>query len=271
MSAPSTPVRMEEMTWPQVQAALENGYHTVLLAAASIEQHGPHLPTATDTLLGYALAEEVALRLGNALVAPVLRPGCSRHHMGFPGSLTLRFETFLQVLRDYCHSLAECGFRHIVLFASHGGNLDLMTAHLPEIARELVDRCRVYLVGTGPGAEEEVAYLESLGVPREKAGVHAGYAETSMLLAVRPDLVHMEKAEAGCDDPAFFAPENLKQSQFNSFIYGIRSQSPNGILGDARGADAEVGRELLRRKADRLAAQIRALVGAATSAAEGKH
>lgn len=259
MNAQPCTVLMEEMTWPEIQAAIERGYHTVLLPAASIEQHGPHLPTGTDTILGYALAREVARLLGNALVAPALRPGSSAHHMDFPGTLTLRFHTFVEVLRDLCHSLARCGFRHVVLFASHGGNQDLMAAYLPEIAREVASRCQVHLVGAGPGNEQEARLLLEMGISREKAGVHAGYSETSVMLAVRPDLVRMDRAEPGRDDPEFFAPENLKQSQLQSFIYGIRAQAANGVLGDPRGATAEAGRCLLEAKAARLAAEIRRL------------
>ncbi len=67
-------VLMEEMTWPEIKRAMQTGKNTVILVAASIEQHGPHLPTATDTIIGYALAEAVAKKLGIALVAPVIRP-----------------------------------------------------------------------------------------------------------------------------------------------------------------------------------------------------
>ena len=72
--------KLEEMTWPEIRDALQNGMRTVVVCAASIEQHGPHLAERTDTTLGYAEAEALARRLGDALVAPVIRPGLSAHH-----------------------------------------------------------------------------------------------------------------------------------------------------------------------------------------------
>ncbi|MGZ8700865.1 MAG: creatininase family protein [Gaiellaceae bacterium] len=95
------------------------------------------MPLATDTYLGTAIAERAARIAGNTLVAPTLRPGLSEHHMEFPGSLTLRFETFMAVIEDYCVSLASHGFTRIVIFPSHGGNADTMKAWAPRVARTL--------------------------------------------------------------------------------------------------------------------------------------
>lgn len=112
---------LEEMTWPEIQAAMKNGCDTVVIYAASIEQHGPALPEMTDTILGYAAASDLAKRLGNALAAPLIRPGLSAHHMCFPGSITLRPETFRAVVEDYISAYVHHGFRTIVLASSHGG------------------------------------------------------------------------------------------------------------------------------------------------------
>ena len=101
---------LEEMTWPEIQAAMKNGCDTVVIYAASIEQHGPALPEMTDTILGYAAASDLAKRLGNALAAPLIRPGLSAHHMCFPGSITLRPETFRAVVEDYISAYVHHGF-----------------------------------------------------------------------------------------------------------------------------------------------------------------
>lgn len=85
---------LENMTWKEIDVAKKNGFDSVIIFAASVEQHGPALPEITDTVLGYAEAVDLAKRLGNTLVAPVIRPGLSKHHLGFPGSLTLRPEVF---------------------------------------------------------------------------------------------------------------------------------------------------------------------------------
>lgn len=240
---------MEEMSWPEIKEAIESGKTTVILPVASIEQHGPHLPTATDTLLGTKLSELTAKKLGTALVAAAIRPGLSGHHTGFPGTLTISPRLFLSLLEEYCENLKRCGFKNIVLFSSHGGNTDTMMAYLPYLARELSPDVGVWLLNMPTGvrtaaqeANEKVFAREGISIP--KAGVHAGWAETSQLMVFYPELVNMDRAERGQDDPVLYEQKNIRKFQNTSFIHGIHSQSPNGVLGDSRGANAEVGREL---------------------------
>ncbi len=132
-------VLIEEMTWPEIKEAMESGKTTAILACGACEQHGPHLPTGTDTYLGTAIAERAARIAGNALVVPTLRPGLSEHHMHFPGSFTLRLGTFVALLEDSCESLARQGFERIVIFTSHGGNADVLRAY-PPLARQVPAR-----------------------------------------------------------------------------------------------------------------------------------
>lgn len=259
-------VLIEQMTWPEVRAAMQRGMRTAILACGAVEQHGPHLPTGTDHYLGTAIAERAARRAGNALVAPTLRPGLSEHHMQFPGSFTLRPETFVALLTDYCESLARQGFERIVVFASHGGNADIMRAHVPSIARRLDGRAEVVLssVTSGPAGEAIRAHLAERGVGLGRAGAHAGYSETAMMLVEQPDLVDMDSAEPGRCDDEFYRPERLAASQMESFLRGVQTQSPNGILGDPMGATAEEGEPLLEIAAEVLARDV---AGASAAAA----
>ena len=250
-------VLMEKMTWREIEQAVKAGKNTVILVAASIEQHGPHLPTATDTIIGYALAEGVAEKLGNALVAPVIRPGLSEHHIGFPGTLTLRLKTFVKVLEEYCQCLKCHGFKNTVIFTSHGGNGDSLTAFVPSIAKQLAPDMGLLLVGTmEKSALSMQQFLAKHGVTPPKAGVHAGFAETSIMLALKPELVTMDKAAPGLVDESFYLPDTIARSQMDSFLHGIKSQSPNGILGDPTGSDAELGKSLLKLKVRNLAEEI---------------
>ncbi len=91
--------RLERLSWPEVAAALAAGKTTAIIVVASSEQHGPHLPEATDALIGEGLAVRLAQRLGNALVAPVIRPGCSSHHLDFPGTISITPELLLAIGR----------------------------------------------------------------------------------------------------------------------------------------------------------------------------
>lgn len=253
----ASPVVLDDMTWPQVADAINDGKTTVVVPCAAVEQHGPHLPLATDALLGLAIAERAARIAGNTLVAPPVRPGLSEHHMSFAGSLTLRPTTFLALLEDYCDAIARHGFRRVVLFPSHGGNVDVLRAHVPFLARRLAGTCEVVLSVRGTTAfERMMAVLSEKAIGIGRAGVHAGYVETAMMLAYVPELVRMERAEPGRCDDEFYRPENIARSQMESFLYGVESQSPNGVLGDPVGANADEGELLLQAAAASLAADL---------------
>ena len=256
-------VLMEELSWRQIGDLVQRGNKTTaILDAGAVEQHGPHLPTGTDTYLGQAIAERAARRLGNALVAPVLRPALSAHHFGFPGTFALSFETFVDVLGQMVQNLADTGFTHIALMSSHGGNVDIMQAHVPTIAKAVQPRAEVFFITRLEQYTTQMqAVLDDVGVSRERGGVHAGYNETAMMLYLHPDLVDMSKSEPGVVDPAFYSPQNIKRSQMESFTRGIKSQSPNGILGDPTGATAEVGQRLVELQAEMVAAAIRGYIG----------
>ncbi len=253
-------VELEKMTWTEVEENMKQGYLTILFACGSTEQHGPHLPLCTDTVLGTETAVRAARILGKALVAPTIRPGCSEHHMGFPGTLTLSFDTFLRVLDDYCTSLAHHGFKRIVFFSSHGGNTDLMLAHYPFIAKKLNDRSLVFMVLPGlETMERQAKFLLERRVSRSRAGVHAGFTETAEMLVVASELVKMDRAAPGRSDEEFYAPERIKWSQLESFVRGIRFQSSNGVLGDPTGAAPDVGEVLLQMRAEMVVEQVKRL------------
>jgi creatinine amidohydrolase len=237
--------RLEEMNWPEVKAALESGVTTVVVGAGSMEQHGPHLPFQTDTLLGTALAEAVAQRLG-AICGPTIPFGVSDHHMAFPGTLTLEKETFKDVVRQYVASLARHGFQNVLLLPSHGGNfvplqeLHAETGGVIEGARFIPFTNLIEFVGV----LEELGKEE--GIQPEVVGAHAGEGETSMVLARREDLVDMSAAAEG-----FVRPFDAEVAR-TIFEHGIVALTENGILGDARPANAERG----QRYIDHLAAML---------------
>jgi len=255
-------VLMEEMSWVEIKDAIERGKTTVLVISGSIEQHGPHLPTGTDTYLAYEVGQRAARRLGHVLVAPVIRPALSEHHMGFPGSFTLTWETFKDVLDDYCDSLARYGFKDIVLMSSHGGNNSVLKAITPDLAKKLYGKVNIHLVlHTEKGMAQAVAFLKEKGVSAEKAGVHSGYGETCEMLVAKPHLVKMEFAEKGQVDEALYRPENLPRFQIDSFIHGVQHFSENGVLGDPRGANGETGKELIELDVKVVCEEINRAVG----------
>jgi creatinine amidohydrolase len=243
---------LEEMTWPEVGRALAEGYRTVVIYAGAIEQHGPHLAENADTVRGYSEGVCLAERLGHALVAPVIRPGMSEHHMGFPGSVSLRAEVFAGVVEDYIDSYIRHGFERLVLCCSHGGNSAVVEKvvaakrqQYPEVRFATDD-----ILARLPAMLKEAERREGL-VPGTCGG-HADDFETSLMLYSHPEYVDMEKAECG----VVGALDEAQMARI--FADGLKAISEVGILGDARGALAERGKRYLDEMMDMLEAAVRA-------------
>lgn len=226
---------LEEMTWPEIKEAMEKGMTTVIIYAASVEQHGPHLAEITDTVLGQNGAVDLAKRLKNALVAPVIRPGLSAHHLCFPGSITLRPEIFKGLVEDYITSYVHHGFETIILSSSHGGNFKMME----EIAIEQAEKYPQTRIVSGLTLEEldaSLAELEELeGLPRGTCGGHACDYETSVMRMVSENHVRMDQARPG------FVGEVSAEVLKKFFEKGVSEVSEIGVMGDPSRAEAERG------------------------------
>jgi creatinine amidohydrolase len=226
-------LELDRLTWPEVEAELAAGRNAVVVAFGATEQHGRHMPLATDALLGDHFARQLAERL-DAFVAPTVRVGCSSHHLAFPGTLSLEDETFHSIVADIVRSLARGGFRRIVLVPTHGGNFAPLAAAVEKLGE--VERTKVIAI-TDLTVLVRVAQLgeEEFAVPAEQGGLHAGEWETSMLLAIHPEMVRMDRTEAGyVGDPA----EALR----SLFDAGVDAISENGAIGDPSRASEEHGR-----------------------------
>lgn len=231
--------KLEEMSWADVQAALAQGVTTIVAAAGSMEQHGPHMPMQTDTLLGTTVAEAAAGHMGKVIQGPTIPFGVSEHHMAFKGTITLDKEAFKTVVRQYVASLGHHGFKTVIIIPSHGGNfvplaeLEQETGGEINGARYLPYTDLLEFIGILFGVSEKD------GISAGVAGGHAGEAETSMVLARRPELVTMDRAEEGYTGPM---DENATSTIFSS---GMTALTANGILGDARPATAERGNKYI--------------------------
>jgi creatinine amidohydrolase len=249
-------ITLEHMTSPEVAAALRGGWTTVVVPAGAVEQHGPHLPMFMDAAHGDRIGVEVAERLGKTLVAPTIRVGCSEHHMAFAGTLTLGRETFLAVCRDYCASLARHGFERICFVPTHGGNFKPLQEGLADLNEAAGAACSVEaytdlmeVIDTW----REVAESEAgLG---DRVGGHADLAETSVMLAMHPDLVRRELAAEGFRPDAESGAHAALVERI--IAEGFATVTPNGILGDARGGTGELGEVMIAALADVVAESFR--------------
>lgn len=194
------------------------------IPVGSTEQHGPHLPLSTDTDVAVELCRRLASRR-DVLVAPAVAFGASGEHAGFAGTLSIGQSALELLLVELCRSACDT-FERVVLVNGHGGNVDTL--------RRVVGRLR----------DEGRAVLAYFAAP-VSGDAHAGRTETSMQLALHPERVRLERAEAGDTRPLAELMPALR-------AHGVRAVSANGVLGDPAGATADDGRALL----DALAAEL---------------
>lgn len=241
-------VRLADKTSPEIRAAIDDGVRTVIVAVGSIEQHGPHLPLRMDTLAGDEVSRRIAERLGDAFAAPTIRPGCSGHHMDFPGTITVPPETLMETIRGYCRSLDRHGFEHVVLVPTHGGNFAATNTVAPDVARE-VDASVIALADLDEYMGLLNEGLEAAGIDYDEPLSHAGATETSVVLAADEDLVRTGEVEPGHEN-AVSAARLLSE--------GFAAVTDNGVLGNPTHAAADAGETMLELVAEEYAEQIRA-------------
>lgn len=228
---------LEEAVWPEIESALAAGRTTALISLGSIEQHGPHLPLATDHWIAEALARGLASRLDGAIALPAIAIGCAREHLDFSGTLNVEPETLEAMLGDLIDSLVRHGFERAFVWTAHGGNvdaLDAMRARLEERAGDLMLVIETDLARVARMQEEVV---RSEGIDADHAGPHAGEYETSLVAALRPGAVR------GGD----LAPGRIASPRdAQGFFYpSLRPNAPLGVVGDPTRASAERGRRYL--------------------------
>jgi mycofactocin precursor peptide peptidase len=209
------------MTWPEV--ATRAGATVLAIPVGSTEQHGPHLPLSTDTDLAVALANRLAAARSDVLVAPAVAYGSSGEHAGFPGTLSIGRDALEVLLLELGRS--SDAFAGIVFVSTHGGNAEPVSKAVRRLAYE---GRRVKEWRPGPTGTSGL-------------DAHAGYTETSALMALCPATVRSDSAEAGGVD-ATVSPEDLMSVLRRR---GVAAVSMNGVLGDPSGASADAGRRLL--------------------------
>jgi creatinine amidohydrolase len=247
---------MDDVLWGRLKASQINALAArdacVIVPVASTEQHGPHLPTQVDCLLVGEIARRAAVAaapLTATVVAPTVWTGLAEHHMSLGGTFTLDYATFHALLRGVCRSLTRHGFRRILLLNGHGGNVAALTVTANELAVELdapVATATYWLLA-------QAAFASIL--ERQPNVRHACEAETSMMLALAPDLVDMRLAEQAV------GPTGRELAEVTSTDAAVRWRSfqvrtTHGVIGDPRAATAEKGERLLGAAAEAVARLI---------------
>ena len=199
-------------------------------------------------------AEQLNARLGSSvLVLPTVAVGCSEHHMAFPGSLTLRHETFSSVCEQYLMSAHRHGFRNFLLLNSHGGNRGACQVLLERFGADHPE-CRIAVASWWRAAAEELLPLNETGA----GGVgHACEFETSLMLHIAPQSVRLNAIEPKANLQTFdWAEEDLLRTSRVSLYRSMKQTTPNGTWGDPTHATAAKGKQITEIVCDTLSKVI---------------
>jgi creatinine amidohydrolase len=224
------------LTWKQVDS-LPRETTLLVLPTAAIEQHGHHLPLATDTLINNLLLGKALAQIPAELPIYAIPPVCygkSNEHVGFPGTLSVSAQTFLAVVHDLGESIAASGFKKAVLYNTHGGNSSLVDVLARDLRAEF--GLRTFSLFGSPGAA-----FDGVSKQERTYGFHAGEIETAFLLHATPSLVHQDEYTANyialVDQPELLKPEGSSAN----FAWLTKDIAPSGVLGDPAAATAENG------------------------------
>jgi creatinine amidohydrolase len=237
-------VVLEEMTWTEVRDALRAGSTTVIIPVGGTEQSGPHMALGKHNYRVAALAERIAARLGNALVAPVVsyvpegRVMPPAGHMRFPGTISVPDDAFAGILAGAARSLRQHGFTDIVLIGDHGGYQGQLRDVAQRLNREwAASRARVHFIPEYYRAASDGfnQALRAKGLSEAQIGVHAGAADTSLMLAVDAARVRADRMQGG-------------------------GEAATGIVGDPSRASAALGKIGIDMTVDQTVEAIRRAV-----------
>jgi len=211
---------LEEMSWPEIEAGLKQT-RTVILPVGATEEHGPHLPTITDTIQAMEVARAVADRK-NVFLAPPLHYGVCRSTRGFPGTITVSHDALRVFVKDLLISFTDSGFANVMILTGHAGGQHM--AALEEACQMAVEErdFRVSLVSL-------FDFIDASAVQTPHDG-HAGEMETSLMMVIRKDLVKGKPAEHFPVRPRFLIMKN------------VRHLMGNGVMGNPEPATPEKGK-----------------------------
>jgi creatinine amidohydrolase len=253
----SSPPLYGRLTWPEVQRAAAED-RVCLIPVATLEDHGPHLPIDTDLRLTWEICRRAAEAAPDeTLLLPAVPHGYSPHHMDFPGTITIGWDTFTRYCFDIGSSLARHGFRRLLYLNGHGSNQNLV-----ETAARLVGVEHPEVLAAAAFHSSSAATLRTIAELRESGPggmAHACELETSMYLAIDPDAVDMAKA---VDERGYPAGEHALMDWSDGPLKLMpwwSAFSRTGVQGDATRATAAKGDRLLDAAVTECVAYVREL------------
>jgi creatinine amidohydrolase len=232
--------KFTELNWQQIDK-LDRDKTIFLLPTGAIEQHGPHLPVDTDIFNSNALVESVAASFkSNVIALPPIWWGTSPHHKGYPGTISLRLETFHHLLTDIFSSLTAHGFYRFLVLNGHGGNAGILTASTADLSETLGVSIPTYSYW-----QSIKNVLVEIGDSEIGGMGHACEMETSLALHLRPELVDLKAISRDMPDVRVaLSCIDFRQPGFLGIPLDFRRDSKSGVMGDPTLATAEKGEKI---------------------------
>jgi creatinine amidohydrolase len=230
------------LTWTDVAALPDRENTVIVLPTGSIEQHGPHLPCAVDSIICSGVMGHALARLPASVPAFAMAPvtyGKSEEHLHFPGTITLSGETLLATMVEILESVYRSGFRKVLIVNGHGGQPQVMEMAARELRLRHGDSIVV------PHSTWRVPHVggKYFSDREKRLAMHAGHGETAIMLALAPDTVHMERAVANY--PPDFPSKLLSPDGRPACAWTARDFGPSGVIGDPLPATKEQGEAIL--------------------------
>ncbi len=260
-SAPDRTHRWDSLRSPQFKT-VDASRAVAVLPLGATEQHGPHLPLSVDTVLVEGVVNAALPHLSAqdpVWVLPTQALGLSTEHQAFEGTLTLSPETVIALWCEIGASVARAGFKKMLMFNAHGGNVGLMDV----VARELRAQHGLLVYSSSwYNLPLDEAALAQFSAHEHRFGIHGGEIETSMMLALAPDLVDMSQAQN-------FASSSQERAQRYPVLgngksaklgWHIQDYNPSGAVGNAGAATAAKGQALVKSAGEQLAVLLHELM-----------
>jgi creatinine amidohydrolase len=230
------------LSWTEIDALPDRANTVIVLPVGAIEQHGPHLPCAVDSVISSGVMGKALERLPAEIRAFGLAPityGKSDEHLHFPGTITLTGPTLLAVMTEIGESVYRAGFRKLLLANGHGGQPQVMEM----AARELRVRHGDFVVVPYHVSRVANSSGKYISEQEKRLAMHAGHSETALMMALAPETVHMERAVANF--PPMFPSKVLSGDGRPACAWTARDFGPSGVIGDPHGATPTQGEDIL--------------------------
>jgi len=234
------PNKFEYLNWQEIESVAKDKRSTVIWPFGAVEQHGPHLPLATDSIFVDEIMSEVFKLFSSDIplkILPTQYIGFSPEHKSFSGTISLSSSLIISMIKEVGGQLSEMGFKRLILINGHGGQIALLNTAAREL-RSFAPNMAVFPCFLWSGVK---GLSQLLSKSEIEYGLHASLAETSLMLALKPELVGDERPYEGINEEI---PEGWSLEGNAPTAWLTEDFSKSGVIGDSRGANEFLGKDL---------------------------